>query len=121
LRRAPTEPPAAHERAALLLLLGSAEWRTGQPDAIAHLEQALAAADDDHRTLIAACSALAPAYNVTDQAERAVEVLKRGLAAVAESDVRLALTGEAAIAMVGMANERTAPAALHRARTYTAC
>ena len=101
----------------MLLLLGTAEWRAGQPDAIAHLEQALAAAGDDHRTLIAASSALAPAYNITDQAERAVEVLKRALAAVGESDARLALTGEAAIAMVGMANERTAPTALRRAQT----
>ena len=118
VRRALAEPPDAPKaRAAVLLLLGTAEWRAGQPDAIAHLEQALAAAGDDHRTLIAASSALAPAYNITDQAERAVEVLKRALAAVGESDARLALTGEAAIAMVGMANERTAPTALRRAQT----
>ena len=118
VRRALAEPPDAPKaRAAVLLLLGTAEWRGGQPDAIAHLEQALAAAGDDHRTLIAASSALAPAYNITDQAERAVEVLKRALAAVGESDARLALTGEAAIAMVGMANERTALTALRRAQT----
>ena len=54
VRRALAEPPAAGERAALLFLLGTAEWRAGQPDAIAHLEQALAAAGEDPRTLIAA-------------------------------------------------------------------
>ena len=43
-RRALAEPPAEVDRAALLLLLGIAEWRAGQLDAIAHLEQALAAA-----------------------------------------------------------------------------
>ena len=37
-RRTLSEPPAAGERAALLFLLGTAEWRAGQPDAIAHLE-----------------------------------------------------------------------------------
>ena len=62
VRRALSEPPARGERAALLLLLGTAEWRAGQPDSIAHLEQALAAAGEDPRTLIAACSVLALAY-----------------------------------------------------------
>ena len=33
------EPPASRERASLLFMLGTAEWRAGQPDAIAHLEQ----------------------------------------------------------------------------------
>ena len=124
LRRALAEPPAAGERPALLLLLGTAEWRAGQPDAIAHLEQALAAADEDPRTLIAACALLALAYNVTDRAECAVEVLDQALAAVGDRssmgttalrDARLALTLEAAIAMVGMVNGRTAPVALLRA------
>ncbi len=53
MRRALAEPPAAGERAALLLLLGTAEWRAGQPDAIAHLEQALATAGEDPGTLTA--------------------------------------------------------------------
>ena len=116
LRRALAEPPTDAERAMLLVMLGTAEWRAGQPDAIAHLEHAVAAAGDDQRTLIAACSALAPAYHLTDQTERAIEVLERALAAVSGSDATLALTGEVAIAMVGMANELTAPAALRRAQ-----
>ena len=48
-RRALAEPPAAAERAALLFLLGTAEWGAGQPDAIEHLEQALATANNDFR------------------------------------------------------------------------
>ena len=117
LRRALAEPPAAGERAVLLLLLGTAEWRAGQPGAIAHLEQALAAADNDLGTLIGASTVLALAYNVTARAERAVQVLERALAAVGDTDTGLALTAEAAIAGVGMMNERTASAALRRAET----
>jgi DNA-binding CsgD family transcriptional regulator len=134
LHRALSEPPAADERAALLFLLGSAEWCAGEPDAIPHLEQALAAARDDPRSQIAACSVLAPAYVVWDRADCAVEVLERALAAVGPRDTslavserlgtiepeplrdtRLALTIEARAATVGLLNERTAAAASHRA------
>ena len=134
VRRALAEPPATGERAALLFLLGTAEWRAGQPDAIAHLEQTLAAAGEDPRTLIAATVLLALAYYVTDRAERAVEVLERALAAVGDRkatlalterlgtiepeplrDARLALTLESGIAVIGSTDERTAPAALRRA------
>jgi DNA-binding CsgD family transcriptional regulator len=115
LRRALAEPPATGEHAALLLMLGTAEWRTGQPDAIEHLEQALTTAGEDLGTLIGAGTVLALAYNVTDRAERAVEVLERVLAAVGDTNTWLALMVEAAIALVGMNNERTAPDALRRA------
>ncbi|MGA2929536.1 MAG: LuxR C-terminal-related transcriptional regulator [Solirubrobacteraceae bacterium] len=134
MRRALAEPPAAGERAALLFLLGTGEWRAGQPDAIAHLEQALAAAGEDPRTLIAASVLLALAYYVTDRAERAVEVLERALAAAGDRkatlalterlgtiepeplrDARLVLTREAGIAVIGSTDEQTAPAALRRA------
>ena len=115
LRRALAEPPGVGERAALLLMLGTAEWRAGQPDAIAHLEQALAAAGGDLGTLIGASTVLALAHNVTDRAERAVEVLEQALAAISDTDAALALTAEAGIVLVGLMNERTAPAALRRA------
>ena len=115
VRRALAEPPAAGDRAALLLLLGTAEWRAGQPDAIARLEQALAAAADEPGTLIGAGALLTLAYNVSDRHERAVEVGERALAAVGDTDSGLALTAEAGIAGVGMMNEHTAPAALRRA------
>jgi DNA-binding CsgD family transcriptional regulator len=134
VRRALAEPPAAGERAALLFLLGTAEWRAGQPDAIAHLEQALTAADDDPRTLIATCVLLAFAFAVSDRAERAVEMIERALASVGDRnatlevterlgtlepetlrDAQRALMLEAGIAVAGMMNERTARDALHRA------
>jgi DNA-binding CsgD family transcriptional regulator len=139
-RRALSEPPAAGERAALLFLLGTAEWRAGQPDAIADLEHALAAAGDDPHVVIAACAALALPYAESDRAERAVEVLERALAAVGDRNGTLALTErfgtiwtevlgdarrldlslEASIALVGMQNERTAPVALRRAEELRA-
>ena len=116
VQRALAEPPAAAgERAALLFLLGTAEWRAGQPDAISHLEQALAAGGEDRDTLVGASSVLALAYNVSGRAERAVEVLEQLLSTVGDTDAGLALTAEAAIVMVGMVNERTAPAALRGA------
>ena len=114
-RRALAEPPGIAERAALLLSLGTAEWRAGQPEAIAHLEQALVAAGDDHRALVPASDLLAFACYVTDQAERGVEVRERTLAAVGDTDARLAVRLEASAALVGMTNERTAPAAIRRA------
>ena len=92
LRRALSEPPATGERAALLFLLGTAEWRTGQADAISHLEQARAEAGQDSRTLIAACAALALAYAESDRAERAVEMLEREAPAVGDRKGTLALT-----------------------------
>lgn len=139
VRRALSEPPAAGERAAVLFLLGTAEWRAGQSGAVAHLEQALAAAGEDPRTLIAACGLLSLAYAVSDRAERAVEVLERALAAVGDENAPLALTeqlgtiepeplreaglvltGEAAVVLCGMANESTALAALRRAEELRA-
>jgi DNA-binding CsgD family transcriptional regulator len=115
VRRALTEPPGEAERPALLLSLGIAEGRAGQPDAIAHLEQALAAAGSDHRVLIGASARLARAYYYADRAERAVVVLERTLATVGETDPALALRLEAAAALIGMMDERTAPAAVRRA------
>jgi hypothetical protein len=115
VRRALGESQAQAERAPLLLSLGIAEWRAGQLDAIAHLQQAVAAAGDDHRTLVRASGRLARAYYVTDPAGRAVEVLERALAAVADTDLGLALRLEVAAAMIGMLNQRTAPAAVRRA------
>ena len=77
VRRALAEPPGEADRAALLLTLGMAEWRAGEPDAVGHLEQALAAAGEDRRALVRASGRLARAYYVTDQTDRAVEVLER--------------------------------------------
>jgi DNA-binding CsgD family transcriptional regulator len=115
VRRALAEPPAEADRAALLLSLGISAWRAGQPDAIAHLQQAVAGAGDDHRTLARAGARLARAYYVTDHAEQAVDVLQRLIEAALDIDSGWALRLEAAAAMIGMLNERTAPAAVRRA------
>jgi DNA-binding CsgD family transcriptional regulator len=135
VRRALSEPPADADRAALLLSLGIAEWRAGQPDAIAHLEQALEAADDDLGTLIATCGWLGLAYSVSDRSEQAVDVLERALAVIADTDTTAAATAwrravaflspmdtpalalgfEASAVLVGLTDERTAPAAVRRA------
>jgi DNA-binding CsgD family transcriptional regulator len=120
VRRALEEPPAEAERAALLLSLGIAEGRAGQPDAIAHLEQALVAAGSEHRVLIGASARLARAYYYADRAERAVEMLEWTLAAVADTDAALALRLEAAAAMIGVLDQRTAPAAVRRAEALHA-
>jgi DNA-binding CsgD family transcriptional regulator len=115
VRRALAEPPAEADRPAILLSLGIAEWRAGQPDAIAHLEQAVAAAGEDRRSLVRASGLLARAYYVTDQSERAVEVLEQALGTVGNADQGLALLLEASIAITGMTTERTASAAVRRA------
>jgi DNA-binding CsgD family transcriptional regulator len=114
VRRALSEPPGEAERAALLLSLGIAEWRAGQPDAIAHLEQAVAAAGDDHRTLARAGGRLARAYYYSDQAGRAVEVLQPAIVAARDIDSGWALRLEAAAAQIGVLDERTATAAVRR-------
>jgi DNA-binding CsgD family transcriptional regulator len=120
VRRALAEPPAEADRAALLLSLGIAEGRAGQPDAIAHLEQAVAAAGDDQRVRIGASVRLARAHYYNDQAARAVEVLERTIAIVGDTDPGLALRLEAAAAQIGALDERTAPAAVRRGEALRA-
>jgi DNA-binding CsgD family transcriptional regulator len=120
LDRALAEPPTDGERATLLLMLGTAEWRAGQPDAIAHLEQALFAAGDDLAALMATAQVLAPAYMTLDEAERSVDVLERTLTAAENTSPTIALSLEASIAGVGLMNDRTAPAALRRAESLRA-
>ena len=115
LRRALTEPPTDAERAPLLLALGTAEWGAGHPDAISHLEQALAGAGKDLGTVIGTAMVLAPAYRVFDHTERAVEVLERAYALLNDADPQVGLTLEAGMVAVGLMSERTAPAAVARA------
>jgi DNA-binding CsgD family transcriptional regulator len=134
-RRALAEPPEASQRAPLLLLLGSAEWHGGQAGAIEHLEAALGEAGEDHGTLDAASALLMLAYAVSDRAYSAVGVGERAVAARADTNTTMAVTAqpgaiepappiagadislgfEAAIAMVGLLDERTAAMALRRA------
>lgn len=116
LRRALAEPPEGARTPALLLALGTAEWRIGHPDAIEHLEQARTSAGGDQNTLSAACTLLAIAYLVTDRGvQRSVEVLDGVRSALEETHPALALNFEAAIALVGMMDDSTAPDAFARA------
>lgn len=115
LRRALAEPPPPADRAGLLSALGTAEWRAEEPDAITHLELALDAAHEDRSTFLPTSFQLAMAYGIGDQPELAVAVLERARTALVVGDVPLALTLEAAIALVGMLYDSTAPEGLRRA------
>ena len=111
LRRALAEPPLGTDRPSVLLGVGIAEWRAGEPDAVAHLQQALDSSLDA-QTTVRAAAALAVAYVVTDQTDQSVAVLGRAIAAVGDSIPQVALTLEASRALVGLMDDQTAPDAL---------
>ena len=109
LRRALAEPAPEAGRAQLLLRLGSAEWYSGQPAAIAHVQQALAHADDA-MTIAGAARALASAYVTADRGE-AADVLRRASARVAIADPGEAAALEAWSVLLGIQNDQTTRAA----------
>ena len=76
LTRALAEPPPESRRAATLAELGRAEARTGAPDAVEHLEQAIALAPDP-REAAAAALELAGLLKFAGDSVRAVDVLGR--------------------------------------------
>jgi tetratricopeptide (TPR) repeat protein len=110
LRRALAEPPSSGRRFSLMLQLGTAEWRAGQPDAIAHLEEALAIAPDADAAA-AAATALALAYRVLDRSDMAIAVLQQAIARQ-KPDAWRALTLESSAVLAGVMDDRTAAAAL---------
>jgi DNA-binding CsgD family transcriptional regulator len=110
LQRALAEPPGENERADLLLRLGEAEWYTGRPEAIAHLEAATAEARDV-ATLAVAAGALANAYVLSDKTDLGVGVLQRVIEAIGPADPVLAMRLEGASALAGIVDDRTASAA----------
>jgi DNA-binding CsgD family transcriptional regulator len=113
LRRALQEPPAAEQRCDLLLLLGSAQRRAGDQEAISNLEQALAAAPDRGAEREVG-RALAQAYAAADRADEAVELLDRSLdGASADDRATLALLGMRL--GLGLNDARTGPATNSRA------
>jgi DNA-binding CsgD family transcriptional regulator len=114
-RRALDEHAREDDRARLLFLLGTAEWRTGQPDAVAHLEQAVTTAGNDSETMFAAGSLLGFAGVVVGRAEQAVAVIERAVAAAHEPDPKLAVLLEASMVIAGHMNEVTALDAERRA------
>jgi len=111
LQRALAEPPAPAERPALLLRLGLAEWDAGEPDAIVHLEQALATARDPETTS-AAAEALAQAYRVTGRADQGVAALQHAIAQLRDTSSRLAFSLESSCALAAVMDDRTAQDAL---------
>jgi DNA-binding CsgD family transcriptional regulator/tetratricopeptide (TPR) repeat protein len=111
LRRALSEPPAAGEHPALLLRLGLAEWHAGEPDAIGHLEQALATARDP-ATTSAAAESLAQAYRFTGRADMGVAALQRAIAQLRDTDPWLAFSLESSCALAAIMDDRTAQEAL---------
>ena len=89
LRRALAEPPGADGRADVLLELGRAEARAGDPEAIAHLERVMAEAPDARLAAQAALE-LAPVLKFAGEAVRAVTVTERALERLGDADPELA-------------------------------
>jgi DNA-binding CsgD family transcriptional regulator len=89
LRRALAEPPPATERPSLLLGLGELEQRTGEPQALDRLSEALAGgleADDAARA-----HASRAAHLIGSDPRRALEELSSALGVVQDPDLRLRL------------------------------
>ena len=109
LRRALAEPAPEAGLAQVLLRLGSAEWYSGQPGAVAHLQQALADADDAV-TVAGAARALASAYVTADRSD-AADVLQQASDRIAVADPGQADALEAWSVLLGIQDDRTARAA----------
>ena len=88
LRRALAEPPAAADRAGVLLAAGIAEARLGGADAVAHLERAMD--EGDPVTAARAAQVMCSVLILRGDAERAAEVLRGPLEAVREVAPELA-------------------------------
>jgi DNA-binding CsgD family transcriptional regulator len=106
LERALAEPPAETERAQLMLRLGSAEWYTGQPAALTHVEEALAHARNA-TTIARAAATLANAWAVADRIDAAAAVLRQASSRVAALDPRRAASLEASSVLIALQDDRT--------------
>ena len=106
LERALAEPPAEAERALIMLRLGSAEWYTGHPAALTHVQEALAHARDP-ATIARAAATLANAWAVSDQVDAAVAVLRQASSRVAALDPRRAASLEASSVLIALQDVRT--------------
>lgn len=105
LCRALTEPPPAGMRTTVLITLGRAQRAMGLPDAVEHLTEAIAQADDD-TTRVEAAFALRDACSGLGRNVDAVVALRDLQARIADPGLRLRL--EAAIAQTGMTHARAA-------------
>ncbi|MBE2318621.1 AAA family ATPase [Solirubrobacter sp. CPCC 204708] len=85
LRRALAEPPSA--RGEVLLELGRAEARAGDPEAIAHLERVIAETSDARLAARAALE-LAPVLKFAGESVRAVAVVEQALEGLDDPELR---------------------------------
>jgi DNA-binding CsgD family transcriptional regulator len=76
LARALEEPPSAEERPALVLELGLARARAGQPEAIGPLTEIVAHADDD-QAIVTAAIELSGMFFLAGRAREAASILRR--------------------------------------------
>ncbi len=111
LRRALAEPPDAADRPRLLLRLGTAEWHSGQPPALEHLEAAMETASEVP-TVGAAARWLGSAYVSCDRIDMTVAVLRRAYERVSPSDPLYGAWLSSASALAGLADDRTAEDAI---------
>ena len=79
LRRALAEPPPSEERGGTLAELGRAEWLTGDPRAIEHLQAALAHSNDPVQRAQLSCE-LAGALTLTGQWDAPIAIVQTALA-----------------------------------------
>ncbi|MEJ7875761.1 MAG: AAA family ATPase, partial [Solirubrobacterales bacterium] len=90
LRRALAEPPTPPERVRLLLDLGSAEFGAGDPAALEHLSEAVAAGADEQERAAAALQ-LGRALNAASRSAEAVAIFERSIEELGDRDQELAL------------------------------
>ncbi|HEV3378907.1 MAG TPA: AAA family ATPase [Thermoleophilaceae bacterium] len=99
LRRALAEPPTAPEtRGAVLLELGSAELRLGDPAAAEHLAAAVELLPGEPAQVARSARQLALAHTIAGLADRSVAVLQAAIELVEPADRELALVLEGELA-----------------------
>jgi DNA-binding CsgD family transcriptional regulator len=113
LRRALAEPPSGRLRPGLLLELGFAESYTGDPQAAAHLEQALDTATDA-TAQVSITLALGRMLQIEGRMWESLEVFDRTRARLASTDRRAALTLEGAALGAAQIDAQTADGAAER-------
>jgi AAA ATPase domain len=114
LRRALDEPPLSEASAGLQLMLGVAEFSTGQEGWEHHLGGAVADANEDESRVIAALL-FAQALVFHRRLAEAVEVCDRVAARLGGRDTGAHLTLEAMAVACGMLDAATAPSVAERA------
>jgi DNA-binding CsgD family transcriptional regulator len=113
LRRALAEPPSGRLRPDVLLELGFAESYAGDPQAAAHLEEALDTAAET-ATQVAITLALGRMLQIDGRNREALEVFDRTRARLASTNPRAALTLEGAVLGAAQLDAETADDAAQR-------